>query len=220
MTKSHIRTLINEVISETLNEGISISIQGHNYDEDITDLYDLANWLASKVQYPIMKKMGEEEKKTIKHDVIVPDKADNAINVYTGHFPEKWRPMLLGGIDYFLKSRGIKTGKWTSGVSNMYSVEKISIPIGDIDTTSDPAPEFHLSYSTWTSIKNILGLPGLNAGEYTFFAPVDTILEKVNKFYELYDIDVLDQHILDYIITLEKMAKWAKDHGYDTISGG
>lgn len=205
-----------------INEGMSISVKGHNYHEDITSIGNLCWWLSEKVQLPIMKQMTPEEKSTIKSEIIVADgldydKQSGIISVYIGNFPEKWVPNLIGGIRYFLKNKNITTGTWKTDTSKMYNVDTIRIPIEDIShVTKNPAPSVSMSYGTANAVFNLLDCPEYK--EYGINISVNTLLRKIHQFYD--NDQYAGEHNLHYINQLNNMCDWAQNNGFDTITGG
>jgi hypothetical protein len=227
MTKSKLKKLIKQVILENLipiNEGISFSIPGHKHFEDVDSIGRLAQWLEYKVILPLLKEMTLEEKHKIKHDAITADgrdfnKMEGTINVYTGMFPKNWVPYLLGGIQHFLDKREATYGKWEKGISGLHQVEKISIPIVDININTDIPPEVGFSYSNFNRIRKLMD-PDSEYSDYcNFDMPVDILIDKVKDIKNKHWLD-LDEYDKDRIWRLERLAIWAQKHGYEKISGG
>jgi len=231
-----IRPLPPETEKQSLTESISLSVSGHDYGEQITNILDLSFWLAKKVQLPLMKKMTEEEKHTIKHDIITPDgecdDKQGIMNVYIDFFPEKWRSKLLGGIEYFLKKRNIKTKKWTIDKSKIYlynnqAVKTVRIPIENLNAVEkDAAPSISMSYCTLGIIFQCLNLNTYYYQDAIATIPVDDLLQKIqdfqysDKYMELKSNEsTMGDKILYFINKIYEMAKWAKQHGYSTIGG-
>ena len=209
-----------------ITEGINLTVAGHKYDDQYEDIFELALWLAKKVQGPLMSKMSEEEKKIIKHDIITPDGGNgNIINVYIGLFPEKWRAKLLGGIEYFLKKDEVKTGPWAVNQSKVYShndqpVQTVRIPITKLNPKKDAAPSVSMSYSSLKTIMNLLKLDPNYFDDYMSSVPVDDLLHKIEVFKNSDDEEsVYDDKLQYFINKLNDMAQWAKKHGNTHING-
>lgn len=212
-----------------INEGMSIGVSGHNYGEDIVNIGSLSWWLASNVQIPIMKKMTDDEKKTIQMDIITPDgnsydQMSGKLNVYIGAFPEKWRPMLLGGIQHFMDKHGVIYGKWTQGTSALHGKAKVVIPIESVNPTRDPALSIHLAYGTVKELKELLGLESSDHGdENTFLVDASELIERIREYKANSEQAISPTVPAKFTLILEtllKMATWALKHGYTEISGG
>ena len=207
---------------------MDIHVVGHDYESDFKDLNDLSWWIQKKVIGPIMKKMSNEEKQSFKHDPIAPDgssfsSTSGNLNVYTGMFPPKWRPRILGGISWFLQGEKIPTGTWTTDISGFFKGEQVvRIPIKSLPTKQEPGVNLGLSTSTVMKIRDLLEI-GLPYGEDDNFSiHADTLLSKIESYSDEVQQGLApepDLKIKHFIETLRQMAEWAIKHGYTEIAG-
>lgn len=140
----------------SLRESMSVYVDGHDHQNDINDLDDIANQIKKKVLYPAWDKLTPEDQENVKkggsaqHSMITPDgdyygDGKLLINFYSAGWPEQMLPNIINGIKYFLDEMKVKYGPFETNQSGMYNSPVVRIPILQFNATENSPPLLNLS---------------------------------------------------------------------------
>lgn len=172
-----------------INESVTFTVAGHDYSNQIKDLYDLGNFLSRKIIVPHMSKLSEEDLKKAQQiypDSISPDlstwqwgEEDGVLNFYTVGF-EAVLPKMLDAIKYFLDDLGIQYGQMRTEQSGAYNSNVIRIPILQIKKSKNAAPDVNMTNrNAQIIIRDLLQFP--DPLEDIYKLPVADLLIRINN---------------------------------------
>jgi len=231
---------------QQINESMSIYVSGHDYQDDINDLDDLANQLKRKVLYPALDKLSPEQQKAVQaggamqHQMLIPDGSyysdhEEVLNFYTAGWGEMI-PKLIQGMKYFMDELGVKYGKFKVEKSGMFGSEVIRIPILQWAKSKNTPPLLNMTNANARLIfGELLGFPG-DEGGYSDISPADLYRKIEDLEKHQLDIHARDAYTTQYkggatihhgglssedisirLEQIKKIAKWALDNHYGQI---
>jgi hypothetical protein len=220
----------------TLMETVSVYVKDYNSGEKLNNLYDLSWWLTKRLQkIPAFNQATNPEVLTI--DGIDVHAPTGRLNFYTAGIPKDAISKILAGIKYYLDELKVKYGPFQTDKSKLFKTEVIRIPIFHLPTqqkAGELPPEFNITNDSADYLfKGILGYSTLeelesinvrdllqriqNLPEYSI-KPIPPSDQKGEKGARVINFGLDEERIKRYLETLEKLAMWAINHGYDYLT--
>ena len=189
---------------QQINESMSIYVSGHNYQDDIDNLDDLAEQIKRKFLYTAFDNLTPEQQKKVidggsmHHGMLTPDGSyysnqKEILNFYTTGWGEMI-PKMVQGIKYFMDELGVKYGEFKVEKSGLFNSEVIRIPILQWNKSKNSPPVLNMANDNARLIfGELLGFPrDRESGGYSNISPA----ELYRKIEEL-DKNQLDIHARD-----------------------
>ena len=225
-----------------LNEGMSVMVADYNYHDDVKSIEDVCNMLMKKLVYPMLSSGKLKTSASHVHDTITPDgdyysSGNEVINFYTFDFDEQTINAIMSGIKYYLDEMHVKYGPFKKEQSGMHNSEVFRIPVLSLKKTNNAAPSLDMSNTNAILIfRELLGYPG----EHSFMINARELYNKVSSLTD----DQIKIHVRDVytkqrpggalsisyglsfediklrLKEIEKIALWAMNNQFDTISVG
>lgn len=190
-----------------INESMTVSVKGMEYDRNMGDMNDVCNALLDNVLSPILRKLPQDQQDYFKkngvpfYDTIVMDgdfyqskRQDvGTINFYISGLIESTKQQVLNGILEYLKKLNIEWSTPKVEQSGVYKSQVIRIPVIKNPNKSERAPEMNLSnINSYQIFHNLLQYEG----EHSFSMTAKDLVERIHTVLK-HDPEWVKQHVIN-----------------------